>query len=417
MLNFIIVYIFQIVSSKILKIPFSIPEINKSENYLKNLFHSNIITTIKIGTPEQTFLSTIKLSEIESYILSNEIKTDISPLFNKEQSSSYKGLKKEYFNLQDIDNGIMSIDNLIIKDSNNENLKINNYSFALALEISSSKLGEIKYPSCLGLEISLFTKNFIPQLYINKLIDSHSFTFEFNKNKGYLIIGEKTFGEKGFVSKKTGKINEDIIWSFNFNSVESGDKKIFHVNNAIIKNEIDLFIGPNEYLDYLWDNYFKKKACKKEFFYILSMQYDYFVCESNVDVKDFPVLKFIEKQLNFSFEFDYLDLFDDFEGKKYFKIIYPDIKSKIWVLGRVFLKKYKLYFDSERKTIGIFINTDSESHALTYVIIILIIIIIILIVERLISYAKNPRRKKAYELDDGYDYIFNKNNNTETKLI
>ena len=55
MLNLIIVYIiFQIASFKILKIPFTMPEMNKSENYLKNLYHSNLITTIKIGTPEQT---------------------------------------------------------------------------------------------------------------------------------------------------------------------------------------------------------------------------------------------------------------------------------------------------------------------------------------------------------------------------
>ena len=415
MLNYIILYIFQIASFKIIKIPFTIPEKNKSENYLKNLYHSNLLTTINIGTPEQTFISTIKLSEIESYILSNEIKTEISPLFNKEQSISYKGLKKEYFNLQDIDNGIMSLDNLIIKESNNENIKLNNFSFALALEISLGKIGEIKYPSCLGLEISLFTNNFIPQLYINKLIDSHSFTFEFNKNKGYLIIGENTLGEKGFVSKKTGKINEDILWSFNFNNVLSGDKQLFLLN-AIIKNEIDLFIGPNKYLDYLWENYFKNKNCNKEYFFILAMQYDYFICDSNVDVKDFPVLKFIEKQLNFTFEFDYLDLFDDYEGKKYFKIIYPDIKNNNWVLGRIFLKKYQLYFDSERKTIGIFINKESKNNYLTYIIIVLFIIIIILIVERLIHYVKNPRRKKAYELDDGYDYITH-NNNNEFKII
>ena len=416
MLNLIIVYIiFQIASFKILKIPFTMPEMNKSENYLKNLYHSNLITTIKIGTPEQTLLSSIKLSEIESYILSNEIKTDISPLFNKEQSSSYKGLKLEYFNLQDIDNGIMSLDNLIIKESKIENLKINNYSFVLGLQISLAKLGEIKYPSCLGLGISLFTNNFIPQLYNNKLIDSYTFTFEFNKNKGNLIIGEKTFGEEGFISKKTGKINEDIIWSFNFNIVQSGEKKF--PLNAIIKNEIDLIIGPNEYLDYLWDNYFKNKKCNKEYFYILAMQHDYFVCDNNVDVKDFPVLKFLEKQLNYSFEFDYKDLFDNYEGKKYFKIIYPDIKTKIWVLGRIFLKKYKLYFDSERKTIGIFIKIDSKSKFLTYVIIILIIVIIILIVDRLYIYVKNPRRKKAYELDDGYDYIVTKNINSGSQLI
>ncbi len=405
MLNFIIVYIFQIVSSKILKIPFSIPEINKSENYLKNLYHSNLITTIKIGTPEQTLLSSIKLSEIESYILSNEIKTDISPLFNKEQSSSYKGLKKEYFNLQDIDNGIMSLDNLIIKESKIENLKINNYSFVLGLQISLAKLGEIKYPSCLGLGISLFTNNFIPQLYINKLIDSYTFTFEFNKNKGNLIIGDKTFGEEGFISKKTGKINEDIIWSFNFNIVQSGEKKF--PLNAIIKNEIDLIIGPNEYLDYLWDNYFKNKKCNKEYFYILAMQHDYFVCDNNVDVKDFPVLKFLEKQLNYSFEFDYKDLFDNYEGKKYFKIIYPDVKTKIWVLGRIFLKKYKLYFDYERKTIGIYLNKKKINSIGIYILFFFLILVIIILIYLLFKLWKNKRKKRAFELNDDYEYIKN----------
>ena len=77
-----------------IKIPFETYYHNKNKlNYMKSLYLSNIYTIIKLGTPYQTFNSSIKLDITDSYILTKKSELENLNFFNQNISSSYEGLE------------------------------------------------------------------------------------------------------------------------------------------------------------------------------------------------------------------------------------------------------------------------------------------------------------------------------------
>ena len=55
--------------------------------------------------------------------------------------------------------------------------------------------------------------------------------------------------------------------------------------------------------------------------------------------------------MNFTFEFDYDNLFEENNGIYYFKIIYVLNEDKEWQFGKPFLEKYSTTFDIESRKI------------------------------------------------------------------
>ena len=91
-----------------------------------------------------------------------------------------------------------------------------------------------------------------------------------------------------------------------------------------------------------------------------------------------------------------------------------------WTLGLPFLKKYRLSFNFDSKQIGYYkdyenIPKNDEQNKLSFIfiktiiIIILIIIIFILGMQFQKKIIKVPRKNKANELDDNYEYNSYKN--------
>ena len=366
MLSILILTLIKFIHLNNIKIPFETYYHNKNKlNYMKSLYLSNIYTIIKLGTPYQTFNSSIKLDITDSYILTNKSELENLPFFNQNSSTSYKQIEIKNYYGSEIETGFLSSDKFSLSLINNKFIELNNFKFATSEKIYVKKKEDIIISSCLGFELFSYN-NIIIQLKNNSIIENPTFTFLFNnknKDKGELIIGEKNIGEKGFLITQTKKIENVLSWSFQFDSILFGEKKLEKILNAQIKCEIELIIAPTDFIRDLWENYFSKKNCKKENF-ILSMvyTYKYFVCDSNVNLDDFSELKFYEKNLNYTFILNKNDLFELNDGKIYLKIIEQHYYSKNWVFGRLFLKKYQLYFDYDRKTIGIYINKKNESN-------------------------------------------------------
>jgi len=409
MLSILILTLIKFIHLNNIKIPFETYYHNKNKlNYMKSLYLSNIYTIIKLGTPYQTFNSSIKLDITDSYILTNKSELENLPFFNQNSSTSYKQIEIKNYYGSEIETGFLSSDKFSLSLINNKFIELNNFKFATSEKIYVKKKEDIIISSCLGFELFSYN-NIIIQLKNNSIIENPTFTFLFNnknKDKGELIIGEKNIGEKGFLITQTKKIENVLSWSFQFDSILFGEKKLEKILNAQIKCEIELIIAPTDFIRDLWENYFSKKNCKKENF-ILSMvyTYKYFVCDSNVNLDDFSELKFYEKNLNYTFILNKNDLFELNDGKIYLKIIEQHYYSKNWVLGRLFLKKYQLYFDYDRKTIGIYINKKKESNLGIYLLFIFLIFIIIILIYLLFKFWKNKRKKRAFELDDEYEYI------------
>ena len=410
MLNILILMLIKFILLENIKIPFETYYHTKNKlNYMKSLYLSNIYTSIKLGTPYQIFNSSIKLDIIDSYVLTKKSELEIFPFFNENLSSSYKQLEIKNYYGSEIETGFLSNDKFYLSLVNNKFIEINDFKFATSEKIYVKKKEEIIISSCLGFELSSYN-NIIMQLKNNSIVENPTFTFEYNeknKDKGELILGNKNMGEKGFLITQTSKIENVLSWSFQFDSILFGEKKLENINNAQIKCEIDLIIAPTDFIRSLWENYFSKKGnCKKENF-ILSMvfTYNYYVCDSNVNLDDFSELKFYEKNLNYTFILNKNDLFEINDGKIYFKVIEQHYYTKNWVFGRIFLKKYQLYFDYDRKTIGIYIDKKNQSNLEIYLLFIFLVIIIIILIYLLFKLWKKQRKKRAFELNDEYEYI------------
>ena len=173
--------------------------------------------------------------------------------------------------------------------------------------------------------------------------------------------------------------------------------------NAKFKVEQNFIVGTTIFFDTI-KNFFVNHNCEFKNGYIERYQIiKYYVCDSNIDLNDFKPLIFEIKENNFSFVFNHKDLFLEYDKKLFFNVIFTK-NRKDWILGRVFLKKYQLYFDKDKKTIGYY---EKKTDKVNILIIILVFIIIILTSVILLSFRKKRNKKISIELDEKYDYIQN----------
>ena len=276
-----------------------------------------------------------------------------------------------------------------------------------------------------------------------KYINNYYISFEFDNKKafdnyedlkGKLIIGElphiydqKNYFLEQFFEAPIHLDNEINMYRLKFDNLYVGlkneEKNNFDYNEDILVNfEINygLITGPEYYRDFIEISFFNKteieKICKKSndlgaFFF-----YDIYICDNSLKSKFdlFPELIFYSKKFDYNFTFNYEDLFMIKNNKYYFKIIFLGGGYNQWRFGLSFLLKYKLVFNHDSKTIGFYnnnikINSEKNEKILANIwfwIIILIIILIIVISTVFITkkFFGSNRRKKANELDDGFDY-------------
>ena len=288
--------------------------------------------------------------------------------------------------------------------------------------------------TCIGLGIREeqylgkdYESNFIKQLYYKEIIDKNYFSIIYDKNSGstgVIIIGgtphiydEKNFSEKNLRYISTKGRSLLIFWSL------VPDKIFFSINNQNInitnnlicslEYNLGLIYGTENYLELIKQHFFNKliqeKKCHEE---IINSAYTLFYCYNKKDIENFPTLNFFFQQFLYTFKLNYNDLFEEKNGKFFFKIIF-DRNNKIqWKLGKPFLMKYTFLYDYGDKTIG-FYNMDlpngQKSKTMSNFFLNLLYIIIIGFYGYVgFFYGKKAydkvRKRKIYEIDDNYEY-------------
>ena len=407
------IILFKIKCQKLLKIPFktiyNTTEININ-NLIPTLYKSKIGTILKLGTPETEFKLSISLQSYYSYIISSDSDVKMDNLFNKKQSNTYEKIKNfQFYSLEPFHSGEFGLDYFKIN-----NLNLNKTYFFVAKAIHNQYEDEIITPATLGLRLreeipmqDFPNMTFLNQLEEKKIINNFIFYFNFNKkDEGELIFGENPYKDPNFKFIKAGKFQIGYIgldWGFNFDNIYFGNITLNGEIDAKIKIEQNFIVGNTIFFDSI-KNFFDNHNCQFKDCYIERYQIiKYYVCDSNTDFKDFKPLIFEIKEKNLSFVFNYKDLFFEYDKKLFFNVIFTK-NRKDWVLGRVFLKKYQLYFDKDKKTIGYYEKKTDNTKIL---IILLIIIIILLTSIIILSYRKKRNKKISIELNDEYDYIQN----------
>ena len=164
-----------------------------------------------------------------------------------------------------------------------------------------------------------------------------------------------------------------------------------------------------------------------------------YYCTKEVDISQLKNIYFYNKELDFTFELTYKDLFyyNEIDGNYYFLIVFVkeedewDYSSFYWTFGEPLIKKYQFVFNQNSKRIGLYTSIGDNNNKMNInngtwwsrnkwylLLIILLFIFFISLTIVLILYFKNkPKRKiKANELDEDYEYSSSKDQ-SENKLI
>ena len=400
------------------------------ENIMNNLIENNIYTTLILGTPEQKIPVLIKINEHESYIAGTESTGNYSK-FNEKNSITFKTDQKETKYFSDFVYAYKSKDTFNINSK-----KYEDFDFYLGTKETFSN--PLSYSGILGLgkKVNCYDKNqsnvlesFIEQLQRRKIIKNQVYYIKYlNENKGQIIIGDypheinkKNYNEINLrTSKGVYDFDCDGYWDFYFDNVTYNNKKInefpqFHVKFQLEQGVIEV----GNYFYNIVNNYFIQNKCVEKIIEGYSNYYS-FNCEGNVDISKFPNLTFYQKVLDMEFTLTYKDLFYFFDNRHYFLIIINcnPKSSTYWIMGTPFFKKYLSVFDVSftKEKIGFYLkegNNENKENIVVHVenkhykisFFISVVIIIGLIILLYYIFIRWPRKKRANELLDDFEYI------------
>lgn len=409
-------------------IPFKLEEIPENldeETFLKTLFFNVALIKVKIGSSKEEISLGIKSTSQLTYIINSNTSSYNAKLFNSNKSSTLEIIdrKKKNYSNQDIKNGIYVKDNIIF-----ENEEENKLNFILTDELSKNSHAKGSGAISLGKKTnSIFKPEYdflLTQLKNLNNINYETFTLHFTKkNEGNLIIGnylyeikKPLYSQEAFQEINCLKDLEDYIYGISI-KIKSGNHEL-NSDIIIFAHEIGLIIGSTDYYDIISQNFFNKfykEKCQTKIFQIdgvypnfFNINYYYFVCDKDIDIKKFPSLIFNNSEIQFNFEFTYEDLWIEYNNKKFFLVVFP-ISDELefylrFLIGNLFFKKYDVSFDADRKIVG-FYDKNKKYHDNHFYWFLLFFAILIGIFLYLISVIKKYKKrfikkKSAHELEE-----------------
>ena len=417
-LFFIIIY-FHFIFSRII-IPF---EKNNIEiKSLKDVMNNIIKCKIEIGNPSQFIYLGLSLNYYGLLITSKSLNNISFDELKSETIYMESNYKNQYIEDKLNIYGVISIDNF--KLLTEEETKINRKIYFNLVKNSTDN--NTLSSGIIGLKtISMLIfkeENFIYQLKEQSSIKNYAFFLNFsNDNNGLFIIGnypdeyDKNYNEKNYYFTKALTDDMSIIWELYFDEIKYGiniEKNKYLKFNLFING----IIGSNKYKDHLINSlfglYLSNNTCKEEIFENFYYNFSGFYCNDNINLKDkFETIYLYHKEFNFTFSLSYNDLFKIYNNKLYFLIYFKE-KNEDWVLGEIFLKKYFLIFDMERKTIGFYKknnilnnnNKNNNKYLLIKIFICILILSSLLLLFLIRKYKLKNKMRKNLLNDDDYDY-------------
>ena len=455
----IITFLFKFSFSYIV-LPFKIrsPSItNNITEIVHNLADNKLIITLPIGTPEKKIDFYATMNQYIYYLEEGSCLKDSSTSYYFSESKSFylnKTLSRCFFKL---DTCSLAQEKLYLYQDIHlkEKTEISQFQFSFGSKKDNIYKDNKKMCGILGFQIENLPyryyeyDSFIKILKRHSKINSYSWFIHYyekpyktSENENYDgaiildIFNQKFFDDLPYLKNDNeyntinAKDYEAILaWTFPFEKIyyTVNDTKIEITNKeGGLAFETDFVLCPEEYFQSIkinfFDYYFKNNIC-----FLQKGKYNHIYCDKNSfvnNIKNFPILFFRSNGLNKTFSLDGSDLFKEFNNYFIFMIIFKEYSYKYWTLGKIFMKKYNFYFDSDKKIIGCFdINNElkEETNFIIrvfdkikwYLFIILGVIIGFLIGKKIRDKA---RKLRANELEDNYEYLSNKANNKENSI-
>ena len=418
---------------------------NEKSEFLSNYYNQFLFTQISIGSDNQKLELALKLNRYITYIIGSENSKLKSDFFNEKKSTSYKQLNNKIITSSEDEffESYKSSDNIIF----GENINYNNYIFFLSQQKQyfdeTGHIGLKMAPANLD-KNNFLSYDLISQLKSRALINSKYFYFKYNsinenefKYEGYLVIGatphefEKSeiFQEKNFYEIYANiDIELNTRWNLFFPEVK--------YNNIIMsKNDLCEFsttfgfiVAPLSFFN-IYDKFFNRSGCYGEYNgEDGEKNYLYLYCEETVDIKEFKNIVFTTKSKEVNFVLTYKDLFRKIGKYNYFLILFNEDINE-WIFGHIFLNKYTIVFNPEKKTIGYYYNPEDNSEnddnnnkknnlfILFIILSVILLIVIIGLVVYIFYFRPRYRKIRPYELEENFDYSSNDNNLTEKNKL
>ncbi len=295
--------------------------------------------------------------------------------------------------------------------------------------------------------MDFFAYKLINQLKKRDLISRYDFYFDFDSNDtGKIIIGSlpnetnpELYNNTDYSFFSVSKVDFSLDWAFIFDEIDYGEEKLYFdlkkVN--ILRIEFGFIKGSFDMEEYVKKDFFEplinSSKCFRKSTSEIGTSIYYYYCDKDIDLNNFKPWKFTINEFEMNFTFTKDDLFLDI-GDKYIFLMGFSYGSKL-ILGYPFLKKYKIIFNQDLKTIGFIhknpLNKKYNNFSWFYKFLCFILFVIIVLLSYYLYkfYIEKPRRIKANELNEKYDYEPNidsineeytkidDNNNIKSKLI
>lgn len=403
-----------------------------NETFIEYFYSSSMTTNLCLGTPKQCLDFKINFDACAFYAMSPQSKINGST-FDSQKSSTYKKESEspiiEYYDDQ-IYESLFSSETVHINDKSYDSFK---FGYGLSTSFSISYY----HSAGIGLKISSLNNQhyrygytFIPQLKQKNIIEDYTFTYIIkNYDEAQLIIGDyphnydpnnydlnkihNTSVHIGSFSDSDREPN-NVQWQIKFTSIKLADIDIgMNIRESLISPTTELLGCNVEYKNYIFgyfSDYIHNKTC--QLYQQQSSSKSILKCNNtniNSDiVKNFPVLNFYSKEMNFTFTLNGNDLFIERDNDIYLLINFQE-NPIYWILGKPFMKKYTFTFNSDKKQVYYYEPSHKESgkkFQFSWTILVIILLIILIIILIFIIYKiRNKRKMRATELEDeGFDY-------------
>ena len=410
----IIFFFSNIISLKYINLPFEIEQISfsLSNNFISLLLNNEIYSKFSLGTPPQILKGYYQFFEMRNYVCNRKL----NGIFNEQLSSTFiKEEKEGYYHNHPYTRGYESNDTLTI-NSNNKKYTIENFSFVLVSNLTENQtIREFN----IGLKQNAFSTldnfTFFKQLKSNDLVSSQIFSFNYNTKKFLIGIYPHEMDNENYdnIYLRWGKI--EIVqrfsaWGFKWDEIYYNNKNNhdtylgsnFNINikGIVISNHYQHFLNNN-----FFDKYVKENKCVSKSLFIDRDYYYSYICDDDINLDNFPILYFYSLEMDFYFNFTSKDVFIKENNKLYCSFLFL-AGNNLWILGDLFFKKYEIIFDLDKKIIAIYIqSTKKNTNFYIYIIFLLVFVIAFLIFLLIRCYYYLPRRKRANELEEQYEYI------------
>ena len=373
---------------------------------------------------------------------------------SKEDIKAKETFKFTFFNYKDNNYKEKTINDLDIILGINEQYKENPYFVNFGIELILNKVNNSKQDY--NLFYQLKSRRVIDDYYISYIFDNEKNNDDENLSNlddlinltGKIVIGDlpKYFANTNFskyqlLSTYSYRYESPIFqWAIKFNEItyKYGDRT-YTDNSKVVNFNINdfLIVAPLSYTYNIKSVYFKSYVNQKVCHLFTDNGYETYYFDKSqyfnlTNLKNFPTLFFKNNELQYTFELNYKDLFIERDGKYWFLIAFPTInRSSQWFFGRLFLKKYNLFFNYDLKTISFYnpnlprddipINPENKSSNVKLTIFIVVIVVLSAVSVGLgiylsrVCYKAKKAKGRLNEIKENFVYETQENNNGENE--